>query len=496
MVAIKTLNGPLEYLLYNTYTGEYIESLPLYGVTFGGGPVNNAGTFNGKLKLSDPGLDHTQWATSTKPNFATLIIDLNGTIVWGGVISGRKATFDGNSGHSLEIDAQEGWAWWNHWVQATDYSSPPYSGITGIAGDGMPIWNKPFLQLDAGATYCPGYGNQPYIWDPMLMAAQLIYDCYNEPYQGIWGGWLDGSGGFQIMCNGIRVDSDHGHSYLTEAEMSPFVYTAGVNPTPTGRRTPESSYISVNFPFTSLMTLSSMLSQFTGMGYTVGFDGAVDFSYIAGKYSRLVATANLSFPRRGSLVNFAEWYSVPTFVSKYLLLDLSSAHSWVFPEDGTGQANICYETGGNQDIVVLENVYTDPPISLNPYGGYVPTHRVGNQSNLNSPNPTKLLQQMASSDLNLFSWPPVAPQIVVDAFNPECGLGSYVVGDNCMVNIPELDADDNVFDPRFPTGLYNEWRISTYSAQIGDEGESLITFTLDTPPVPGQGRNEPTLQGA
>jgi hypothetical protein len=479
----------LEYLIYDTLTGTYIESLPFRGVSFGGGPVNQAGSFQGNFDLQDPGLNNKNWQRSTAPNKNTIIIDYAGEIVWGGPISGRKETFS-DQGFQLEIDGQEGWSWWSHDVQATDYSSPPYSGITGISNpNGMPYWNRPFLATGGasgatgayGSSYVPGYGVQPYIWDPMLIGAQVIMDCLNVPNQDIWGG-------MEICLNGIPVREDYGANYMSQADFN-FDTWAGVK-TPHLLSDGSTCYVSLTFPFTSLLTLSSILSQLTALGYGVGFDAAIDFAYSNGKYSPLEATCNFSYPRRGGTVKNSFSFGEATEIN----INLGNCHAWSFPEDGTGQANINYETGGNQDIVVVENIYTQPG---NPYGGYPNTSKVTNIANLNSPNPTRLLQAMGMSDMTLYSWPPVAPTITIDMFNQECGLGAFKVGDNVMVVMPKNGSNGKTFDPRFPGGFTSEWRIVSYQGTVGDAGESLIVFTLDTPPdwnLDGQNmRQAPTL---
>jgi hypothetical protein len=504
--------------MYNSLLGTYVESLPFRGVNFSGGPVNSAGTFTGSLDIQDPGVARKNWQLSTKPNFNTLIIDLDGQILWGGVVTGRKPNFD-DQGFKFEIDAQEGWRWFNSWVQATDYSSPPYSGITGIAiANGMPIWNKPWIHdHSVGSTYIDStYGYQPYVWDPMLMATQIIADKYGaEANNGIWGG------GLQIALNGVNVcnfsqdwstspykpvdGGDHGLSYVTSPQFpgganfringadyggyaAPF-WTA-VNP---------ENYISITFPYTSLQLLNNLLAQLTNLGWGIGFDAAVDFAYTDGeKYAPIIATINLSYPRRGAVVQsatqeYSTTFSIPANNLSTLVLTTGNCHSWTFPEDGTTQGNTQYYTGGNQDIFVEENIYTGgTPTEFEggdshfKFGGYVNTDKVTNIANLNSPNPTVLLQAMANSGLRLYSWPPVAPVIVTDAFNPVNGLGTFVVGDDCTTWVPSLDQDGQTFDPRFPQGLPPvEWRITQYSAEIKDEGDSHLTLTMDSPPQDG-----------
>jgi hypothetical protein len=461
-MAIIGVDAPLHYLLYDTVTGNFIEELPFRGVSFGGGPVNQAGSWQGHLDLQDPGLWNTNWKQSTAPNKSTLIVDYGEQIVWGGVISGRKETFD-ESGFQLEIDAQEGIGWWSKVVQATDYSSPPYSGITGILGAGMPIWNASFLIGGYGATTVPGFGSQPYVWDPILIAAQIVTDALAVPGGELWGG-------LQLSLNGVTTGVA---DYMASGEFDFSNFT--------GTRTPHTNYISINFPYTSLQYVSALLQQLTGLGYGVGFDTAIDFTYTGGvRYGKLIATMTLSYPQRGGLARVSHEFGE----ASNLFINVGNAHSWSFPEDGTGQGSINMETGGNQDIVAIENIY--PTIGATGasgpyYGGYPNTTLVHNIANLNSPYPTTLLQAMGLSDSVLFSWPPVAPKIKVDMFSKEIGLGRFIVGDNVLVSLPPTSQDGHIYDPRFPAGLAAEWRIVGYQATAPDEGDCLVEFSLDTP---------------
>jgi hypothetical protein len=40
----------------------------------------------------------------------------------------------------------------------------------------------------------------------------------------------------------------------------------------------------------------------------------------------------------------------------------------------------------------------------------------------------------------------------------------------------------SVFDPRFPGGLDEEWRIIGWNATVSDSGQSTLVFTLSLPP--------------
>ena len=81
------MSNSWSYLFYDLVTNEPLAQLPLNGVSFSS-QLNNSGTFAGSLNLADPnirqalqGLALTEW-----PSRTALFIDLNGVLVWGGIV--------------------------------------------------------------------------------------------------------------------------------------------------------------------------------------------------------------------------------------------------------------------------------------------------------------------------------------------------------------------------------------------------------------------------
>ena len=480
------ITNPITYRFYDSLFGQWFLTLPLTGVTFGGGPINSAGSMSGKLAISDPTIQGVDWIKATTPTLMTLIIDKYDSvadthqILWGGLVTGRKEAWD-SSGVSLEIDAQEGLSWLNHVIQATDYSAPPYSGITGI-NTPMSIWNGRNGTVDVNDKVAGTVIAEPYIWDPMLMMAQILHDAfYTIPFQNLYND-------FEIALNG-RTYGDYiaaatGASGITDVE----------------------NYVSITFPYTSLQTLSSIMQQYNGLGFGVGFDSTVVYNYDGpsdDKRASIHATIQMSYPiqNQGATGSSGSGGLTPTGV----VIDLGGVHGWQWPEDGTTQATTVYETGGNQDIVVVQNVYAvgaGTGASGTTISGYPNSSRVFNIANLNSPNPTQLLRHMGNSDLTIYSWPPATPVITVDLFDEVAGIGKWMVGDIVGIHIPNIgpyypgypgatgasgtyDFDevvDVLFDPRFPSGFDDIWRIISYEATVADQGGSTVDITFDLPP--------------
>ena len=406
------------YYCYDLLTGTFVGAIPLRGVSFGQ-TLNTAGQLTGTLDLRDPRMVNTNAIGCTIPNRTFLIADYQGAAVWGGIVQTRRWTVnsaDSSTQAALTIQCSELWSYFQQRVQATDYSAPPFSGINP-SGGGMPLW-----------TATP--------WDPSLIACQIISDAIGHadtasiPY-------ADLLGGLGLLLNGA---------------------------TPASPVTPSGDYIAINYPFTSTQTVDSIVQQLSQLGVGVGFDFGVDVAYSAGAGSTPIATINLSYPRRGR-----------TVAQNMQMIDLTTARTYEFPEDGTQTANQVYETGGSGAIEVSVNPF---PLTQ----GYPLFERVMSRANAQSQNLTNLLTQLGTSDLAIYSYAPVAPSVTLGAFDQNCPIGSFTVGDDVQVNLPANADDGTVFDARFPAGLSQEWRIVAWQASIGDQGDSTIQLTLNLPP--------------
>jgi hypothetical protein len=391
----------------------------LRGVQFGQ-QLNTPGTLTGTLDLQDPRVRATFPLQSTLPNRTFIVVDYGGTPVWGGIAMSRKWKVESSSQNTtrlLEIGCTELWCYFQQRVQATDYSSPPYSGITG-EGE-MSLWK---------ATP----------WDASLIACQIIGDAIGCT-DGLSQPYTDLLGGLGLLLNGA---------------------------TPSGSKpaAPSTDYIAVNYPFTSCQTVDTIITQLSQLGLGVGFDFGVDIAYSGGWASPPVGTINISYPRRGR-----------TVAENHLIVDMTTARGYEFPEDGTQTANQVYEIGGSGAIEVSANVY---PLEQ----GYPLWERVISRANAQSQNILNLLAQTGLSDLALLSYAPVTPTVTLGVNDPNLSLGSFTIGDDIQLQMPVLGPDGQVFDPRFPAGLDQEWRITNWTAEIKDEGDATVKLSLAQPP--------------
>lgn len=412
--------SPLTYQCYDFYSGAYLGTIPFASVTFSS-QLNQPGQFSGQIDISSEAVQALAPVNSSQPARTCLCIDYNGALIWGGIVWPRNYSFDAKN-RMLTVTASEIWSYFSQRVQATDYSSPPASGAT----TNMPIWNAANLS-DLG---------QPYVWDPMLISGQILSDALSLNYGDPLG-------------MGIAYNS----------------YTSVASYLASGTQTPSGDYLSVSYPLSSPQQINTMVSQLASNGLDVGFDYGVDVAYSAGYASTPIATINLSYPYRGR-----------TPGANGLVINCGSAISYQVPEDGSQTGNIVFETGASGSLVVAENIY---PLEQ----GYARLEQVKSRANIQSANLLNVLSFLGVSDLYQLSYAVTTPSVTMDLFGPNPQLGQFIVGDQVRWIIPATDGDGNMYDPRFPNGLDETWRITGYSATVGDSGMSTIQFNLAQPPA-------------
>jgi hypothetical protein len=422
LMTTTTLTSDFTLYSYDLLTGNPIGQFPARSLKFGQ-QLNTAGQGSFTIDLTDPRVQLANPIACTNPGRTFVVADYKGAPVWGGIVAQRTEEVQASGTDrtmALGITCAELWSYFAGRVQATDYSSPPYSGITGLSTP-MTYWTP---------------SNS--VWDTSLIATQVITDAlsYSDSLATSYGNPL---GGLSVKINSA-----------TPSAASPV--------------SASNEWIAVNYPYTSAQTVDMIVSQLAQLGYGVGFDYGVDIAYSSNPGSKPVGTVNLSYPRRGR-----------TTSQNKLLIDLAAARSYRFPEDGTQMANQVWEIGGSGAINVSVNANALAQ-------GYPLWERVMSKSNAQSANLMGLLAQAGASDLALFSYPVVTPAVTLGLLDVNLPLGSFIVGDDVQVILPQNANDGSTFDPRFPAGLNQEFRIVAWQATVGDSGDSTLELTLNRPP--------------
>lgn len=424
-------DSPFTYVAYDLVTARYLGRVPLTNVSFGS-QLLQPGTLTGTIDIASDAVRHLSPLSCTAPARTLLAVDFLGALVWGGIVWPRSYRFDGTK-RVLQVTATEVWSYIASRMQATDYSAPPYSGLSGSAK--MTIWN---------ASNTDNIG----VYDPVLICWQLIADALQVSYGSLLGG-------LAIAANGLTTPS----AYLAS-----------------GTATPQADYLSVTYPFASLQQLGSIISMLAGNGLGVGFDYAVDVAYSSGPGSPPVGTVNLSYPRRGR-----------PYSATGLVLNCGQALSYEVPEDGSATGNTVYEQGSSGSLVVSQNI--------NPLqAGYPVIEQLRSRANITSANILNVLASLGVSDLATGSYPVTTPTVTTDLFTGPIQLGEFIVGDDVRWIVPAATAGgagsyvgafpSEVFDPRFPDGYDAAgWRIVGYRADVKGSGQSTLTLNLALAPV-------------
>ncbi|HEY1690057.1 MAG TPA: hypothetical protein VGF95_14475 [Solirubrobacteraceae bacterium] len=419
MAFATTPASPFSYYAYDLLSGKFVGQVPLRTVSFGQ-QLNAAGTLAGTIDSRDPRVRETNPRACTIPNRTLIVADYKGSIVADGIVLPRKPNVDStptSTTGTMEPSCSSTWAYFAQRVQATDYSAPPYSGITGLTP--MSLWPQ-----------------TP--WDASLIVCQLLEDAigYSNHRSMPYGDLL---GGLGVLLNG-EVPS--GGSPAAAEEF----------------------WIAMTYPYTSAQTIESIVSQIAQLGLGVAPDIGVDLAYSDGPGSPPIGTINVSHPRRGRTVE-----------ENHLTIDLTTARKYSFPEDGSEAANQVYEIGGSGALVIDQNIY---PLEQ----GYPLWERVISRAQIQSQHITSILSQIGVSDLAMYSYAPVTPTVTLSAFDPHLPLGSYIVGDDVRIVMPALGPDGQVFDPEFPEGLDQEWRITGWKTTVADQGDAMTEFMFSQPP--------------
>ena len=426
------------YWAFDLLSGALLGTVPFSAVQFGS-QLNTPGQFTGTINLYDSRVQSANVIACTIPNRTLIVVDYLGAIVWAGIVRPRIWSVNRSSSATsgtLAITATEIWSYFTQRVQATDYSAPPSSGIV----DPMAWW-----------TTTP--------WDASLITCQIIGDAigYSQSQSIVNGNLL---GGMALLLNGSSPGA-----WASVPPSAAYNLSQG--------NAADSDYVAVTYPFTTVQTVDTIVQQLSQLGLYVGPDFGVDVAWSGASGSPPVATINVSYPRRGR-----------TVAQSQLWLDLQTSlgqPGYTFPEDGTSTGNQVYEVGGTGAIVVGVN-----PFPLDQ--GYPLWERVLSRATMQSQNIIGILSQVSASDLALYSYAPVAPTVTLAVNDPNLPLGSFTVGDDVELFMPQyagvdVNGDPVPFDPRFPAGLQQEWRLTTWQVTAPDKGVATMLLTLSQPPT-------------
>lgn len=413
------------YHCHDFVTGNYLATLPMNGVKFGAG-LNTSGAFSGSVPLviSDPEIAALDPWDVTVPGKCVVVVDVGGSPIEAYLIFTRNRKMDPQG---ISITGKSIYAWLTKRLQATDYSNPPYSGISPTSP--MTYWTAGGLSSYAGA-------------DPTLIAAQLLYDAMANYFYNTVTTGMNVLGGVEILINGKTPNAS----------------------TPV---TPQADWVAPTFPYSSLQTLDTIAQQLVGLGWQTGFDITFRVEYSNGPRSPLVATIDIAYPRAGR-----------TVAANGVVVDMNQARNYSVDEDFGPTGTVQYEQGGQNQMFVADN--TEPRIE-----GWPLTEVVQSRSTMVGPNILPTLQSAGEQDEFLYSYPVTTITATMPLWGTDPSLGDVTMGDDCRLLYAPLAVRlaQGKGDYNFPAGLDMEMRIVAWNATVADEGDSTVDYTLNAPPA-------------
>lgn len=483
-------------LLTNTLVGE----IPLSNLTFSN-KLNGGGQLSGVIPLKDSRNRNLDPYTSTQPGRTILVVIVNGTIRWQGMVQSRSyVTTSGD----LTVSGVELEGYLAKLQQTRDYSSHPH----GFRNVGY-----------GGSSTSLTYTSSAKIWvtnpvPPVVAAMKVIGDALSDLY---------------TAYSSISVLGVASSSILNSAVKSHFV----------------GAYPSINYhtaeklPISNRATLDSMLNTLSMQHITAGFDW--HWSSALSGTSSLTYSLDFYWPRMGFDCTGGSGGSLGTNTNGIAAIDSQDIIDYTYSEDSSQQSTRVFALSGgvkgyrlgigdvSYGFTTSSKMFMDtspPPgtaFTFNiggtaytatvkhitpegPFGFYwkmtgwspsTPTFTAGQQvqamitggptsagyppmqksSTYTHVKTAAALQNQAFSELAQLQWPVSTNSITCDAFG-QSGFGAFSVGDDIrVIQNP---------DERFVLGVDAFWRVVQADWTINDYGLSTVVYSLDMPPSSNQ----------
>jgi hypothetical protein len=231
--SVNTVTAKFCYALGSS-AGQLIAELPVTDLSMTLA-MNGAGPWRCSLPVEDPRVAALGWRLATIPYQTAMWLDINGVLIGGGPVLGRKYTL---SQQAVKLNGAEPGCYFANRLQAQDYANYTDANGNEWASGGAPA-------IEIGYT--------------------LMYDALNT-------------------------------TSTTGGALSPYnAYSLPITLVQDGTAA-AADYVTATFPLTQRQTIQSMLTQLTGMSYQVGFDWIHTPTYVGGLPSMICA---LYYPRVG-----------------------------------------------------------------------------------------------------------------------------------------------------------------------------------------------------
>jgi hypothetical protein len=412
--------SPFTYLARDLLSWNALDSLPYQGVQFGK-VLDQHGPWAGSLPLADPNVQKFDWKDATRTARTALFVDLQGTLVWGGIVWTTGYDSDDPT-HSLKVGATEFGSFFQHRLQAQDYGSESVVGkLWEETGENpMEIIKRIITDAQTKEAEGPGYVTAAKI--PIVIHGEVsAEDKVKTSYPATSLQTID-----SINSTLTQIGFAAGYDYSWDV-----AYKAGTKiPTvqlnlwyPIKGRTAEESGIVILGRDTVKWSYPEDGTQMADAVTETGGTGVIP------------VTASELVPVTGNHEATGAYGEPITTASGYPLLEKANSRTQITTEQllakiALGDLALCFYPVVTPSIVL--------PASL-------------------PETPARNRQTLA--------------------------LGEFDIGDQLVFRIDPMAGGGPNTDPRFPEGMEYTWRITQWTCVPADKGLSTVQLDLGMPPL-------------
>jgi hypothetical protein len=415
--------NPFKYLARDLLTWEPLDALPYVGVSFGK-TLDQHGQWSGSLPLAPLFNMQTQqlvmdWPAATRVSRTALFVELEGVLVWSGIVWTQPPYESDDLTHSLKINAQEFGSYYTKRLQAEDYST---------------LWE---------------HGG-----DPMEIIKRIIEDAQAKEVE-------DREVIVGSTTGALTKETVPGPGYITNRKIPIVVHG------PTGSEFD----VEVQYPATSLQTADSINSTLTAIGYGPGYDFSWDAEMLNGEP---VLVLNLYRPVKGRTAEESGIVILGRECKWTWPVD-GTSQALEVTETGSG-------TGGLEPATATANYPGYPLMQKATARTQITTERLlevvalGDLALCGWPvvSPTLTLPLP-------FPGTPQAERhgLALGEFD----VGDRLMFKVHPAAAPSLSQEGPNVDPRFPFGCEVELRINAWTVKVEDHGLSTLTLDCAPPPL-------------
>ena len=487
----------VHYLTYDMLTNTLVGEVNFGQVSFTN-KLNGGGSFSGTIALKEQRNRLLDPYNATLPGKTILVVVVNGSIEWQGIIVARSYT---QSSGDLTVSGVELEGYLGKLQQTRGYSTKPHG------------WSNYGLGSSTSQLVYSAHPNSYWKTNPVppiMAATQVVGDTLSDLYSAY------------NAIPALSVSSSSILNTAVNANFAPGTYPDYV------------WHTSEKLPLANRTSLDQLITTLATEHVTAGFDW--QWSAAFNGTSALSFSLDFWWPRLGFDCTGGNGGALGSNSTPAFTIDSAEFLDYSFPEDSSQQATRVFALSGgtkghrlgigdatygtviNNSLFFEAALHHGTPVTVYVGGtgyngnikkttawgvfgyrwkvtwsggaptltngtaiqavvqggptaaGYPPMQKTSSYTHVKTGH---ALQNQAFMELAVLEWPITTPTVKVDAFGPS-GFGGFSVGDDVRVILNP--------DERFVAGLDTYWRATQADWTIADSGQSTVTYSFTMPP--------------